>query len=69
MICYPKGVKKYKLWVLGVPDIKIINNRNDVFNESKIPCLKQDIDKSNKSENEKTVQSEVKLAKFDLPQP
>lgn len=69
MLGYPEGVKGYRLWVLGVQGIKIINSRNIVFNESEMPCLKQKTDETNKSETEKSIQTEVKLTKLDSPTP
>ena len=60
-------MKGYRLWVLGVQGIKIINSRNVVFNESEMPCLKQKPDEANKSETERSVQTEVKLSKLDSP--
>lgn len=36
MLGYPEGVKEYKLWILGVPGIKIINSKNIIFNESEM---------------------------------
>lgn len=68
MLGYLEGVKGYGLWVLGVPGIKIINSRNVLFNEYEIRYLKQDINKSNRYENDRIAHSDMKLAKFDLPQ-
>jgi ATP-binding cassette subfamily B (MDR/TAP) protein 1 len=40
MLGYPEGVKGYRLWVLGVKGIKLINSRDVKFNELDMPCLK-----------------------------
>lgn len=47
--------------MLGTQRIKIINNRNVVFIEFEMPCLKHKTDKSSKSE--------MKLTRFNLSQP
>lgn len=66
MLDYLERVKGYMLWVLGKPGIKIINNRDVAFNEFEMPCLKHKTDKCVELRNEKGVQSEVKLTKFNL---
>lgn len=44
--------------------IKIIRNRNIVFNESEMPCLRNKIDRPKVHTNKNNSQSEVKLARL-----
>lgn len=68
MLGYPEVVKGYRLWVLRVQGIKIINSRNVVFNESEMPCIKNEIDNSRMQNVETTSRSEVKLARLSPTQ-
>lgn len=56
------------LWVFDVQDIKIINSRNVVFNESEIPCTKNKIENPKEKTDETISQIEVKLAKLSHTQ-
>lgn len=58
MLGYSEGVKGYRLWVLGVKGIKIINSRDVKFNELDMPCLKNLV-----SQNKQTEEGESSTGK------
>ncbi|KAL2491247.1 Reverse transcriptase Ty1/copia-type domain-containing protein [Abeliophyllum distichum] len=65
MLGYSEGVKGYKLWVLGVKGIKIINSRDVKFNELDMPYQKTLDNQVKQSEEEesstgKKIQTKVK---------